>query len=52
MLKKLIYVIVFIISLVLVVKGNRIPDYKGLIVMGIGAAGLLSELYIYNKGYQ
>lgn len=52
MLKKLIYVIVFIISLVLVVKGNRIPDYKGLIVMFIGAAGLLSELYIYNKGYQ
>lgn len=52
MIKKLVYLVIFIVSLVLVVKGNRVPDYKGLIMMFIGAAGLLSELYIYNRRYQ
>lgn len=52
MIKKLIYLVIFIVSMTLVIKGNRVPDYKGIVMMFIGAAGLLSELYIYNKGYQ
>ncbi len=52
MIKKLVYLVIFIVSLVMVVKGNRVPDYKGLIMMFIGTTGLLSELYIYNKSYQ
>ncbi len=52
MIKKLLYVVIFLVSLFLVVKGNRVPDYKGLVMMLLGVGGLLSELYIYNKGYQ
>lgn len=52
MLKKILYVILFIISLGLVIKGNTIPGYSGLAVMTIGLAGLLTELYMYNKQYQ
>lgn len=52
MIKKLFYVVLFLVSLFLVVKGSKVEDYKGLFMMLLGVAGLLSELHIYNKGYQ
>lgn len=51
-MKNLIYGVVFIISMMLVIKGRTISDYKGLMLMVLGLAGLLSELYIYNRRYQ
>lgn len=51
-MKKLIGAIIFLISVFLVVKGNKILGYSGLGLMFIGLAGLLSELYLYNKRYQ
>ena len=52
MSKKIIYVLVFIISMLLVIKGNSVNGYNGLIIMFIGVVGLLMELYSYNKNYQ
>lgn len=52
MVKKIICILVFIISMMLVIKGNKINGYSGLIIMFIGLAGLLAELYSYNKKYQ
>ena len=52
MVKKIIYILVFIISMILVIKGNTIHGYNGLLIMFIGLAGLLAELYSYNKKYQ
>ena len=52
MLKNIILTILFFISLFLVIKGNSIEGYTGLIIMFIGMAGVISELYIYNKKYQ
>ncbi len=52
MVKKIIYTLIFIISIILVIKGNTINGYNGLIIMFIGLAGLLAELYSYNKKYQ
>lgn len=51
-MKKLIYAIVFFLSIFLVVKGNTMTGYTGLGIMFIGLAGILSELYLYNKRYQ
>lgn len=52
MVKKLLCAVIFIVSIYLVIKGNRIDGYQGLWIMLIGLGGLLSELYVYNKGYQ
>jgi len=52
MIKKLLYTVVFILSMVLVIKGKSINGYMGLSVMMIGLIGILSELYLYNKRYQ
>ena len=52
MFKRIIYIIIFIISLTLVIKGNEVNDHKGLIMMLIGLVGLLIELHLYNKQYQ
>ncbi|WP_196002032.1 hypothetical protein [Clostridium sp. 1001271B_151109_B4] len=52
MIKKLIYSLVFIVSVSLVIKGNTIHGYKGLSIMLIGLACLLAELYSYNRKYQ
>lgn len=51
-MKKLIYIIVFLISIFLVIKGRDINDYVGLLMMFVGLAGVLSEVYLYNKQYQ
>lgn len=52
MIKKLLYTVVFILSMTLVIKGRSINGYIGLSVMMIGLIGILSELYLYNKRYQ
>lgn len=51
-LKALIIILGFILSVSLVYKGLRIRSYLGLIIMLIGVAGLLFELYLYNRRYQ
>lgn len=51
-MKNLIYILVFLLSVVLIIKGRTINDYKGLMLMAVGLAGVLSELYLYNKKYQ
>jgi len=50
--KKLIYIIVFLISIFLVIQGKSINNYIGLLMMFIGLGGILSEVYLYNKQYQ
>ncbi|MDU1404177.1 DUF6903 family protein [Clostridium sp.] len=51
-MKKIIYSIIFIISLALVIKGRTITNYHGLIMMFLGLIGILSEIYLYNKQYR
>lgn len=51
-MKKLIYIVIFLISIFLVVKGRDVNNYIGLLMMLIGLAGILSEVYLYNKQYQ
>lgn len=52
MLKNIILTILLFVSWFLVIKGNSIAGYTGLAIMFIGMAGVISELYIYNKKYQ
>lgn len=52
MSKKIVCVFGFIISILLVIKGNSVNGYNGLIIMFIGLTGLLIELYSYNRKYQ
>lgn len=52
MVKKLIYFSVFILALIMVIKGNTINGYNGLSIMFIGLALMLTELYLYNRRYQ
>lgn len=51
-MKKIIHAILFVIFLGLIINGNTIMGYKGIGVMLVGLAGLLSQLYLYNKQYQ
>lgn len=52
MAKKIIALVLFLLSLWLVTKGMRISGYNGILMMLAGAGILLSELYVYNKRYQ
>ena len=52
MVKKIIYILVFLVSIILVIKGNSVNGYNGLLMMHLGLSGLLGELYSYNKKYQ
>lgn len=51
-MKKIINIILFIIFLGMVIKGNDVIGYKGIGIMIVGLMGLLSQLYLYNKQYQ
>lgn len=51
-MKKILYLIIFIISLILVVKGRTITNYYGLMMMFVGLIGILGDIYLYNKQYQ
>ena len=52
MIKKVIYSLEFIVSVLLFIKGNAIHGYKGLFIMLVGLTCLLAELYLYNRKYQ
>ena len=52
MLKTIINIVLFLLFMVLVSKGNTVPGYTGVGMMSIGIAGLLTQLYLYNKQYQ
>ena len=44
--------ILFIVFLTMIIKGQKTVGYKNLAQMLIGLAGLLVLLYSYNKKYQ
>lgn len=48
----LIKVVIFIISIALVMKGQRNIGFQGLTMMMIGLGGILGLLYVYNKAHQ
>jgi uncharacterized membrane protein len=50
-IKILIMFLFCILSIFLVIKGQSIKGYFGLSIMLVGLAGLLLELYLYNKKY-
>lgn len=49
---RLLYLLVFIVSMVLIVVGQRNIGPTGLLIMIIGLAGILFLLYLYNKKFQ
>lgn len=49
---RLLYLLIFIVSIVLIVTGQRNIGYTGLLTMLVGIAGILVLLYLYNKKYQ
>ncbi|MGL5411617.1 DUF6903 family protein [Cetobacterium sp.] len=51
MLKNIVKLMLFIIAIILVIKGATIIGYAGLGMMFLGIAIILGELYIYNKQY-
>ncbi len=50
-MKKVLYILLFLISIFLVIEGKSINSYTGLLMMLIGLAGILFEVYLYNKQY-
>lgn len=48
-IKGLFATLFFIFSVYLVIKGQSIKSYLGLVLMLIGLSGILVELFIYNK---
>ncbi len=48
----LLYLLVFIVSMALIITGQRNIGPIGLLIMIIGLAGILSLLYLYNKKFQ
>lgn len=49
---RLLYLLVFIVSVVLIVTGQRNIGPAGLLTMLVGLTGILVLLYLYNKKYQ
>lgn len=50
--KKLIYLLIFAVSIVLIVVGQTNIGVMGLCLMIAGLLGMLYLLYAYNKKYQ
>lgn len=48
---RIIYLLIFIASMVLIVTGQRNIGPTGLLTMLVGLAGILVLLYLYNKKY-
>lgn len=48
---RIIYLLIFIASMVLIVTGQRNIRHTGLLTMLVGLAGILVLLYLYNKKY-
>lgn len=51
-LVRLLYLIIFIVSMTLIVTGQRNVGPTDLFVMLIGLGGILLLLYLYNKKFQ
>ena len=49
---RLLYLLIFIVSIVLIVTGQRNIGPAGLLTMLVGLAGILVLLYLYNRKYQ
>lgn len=49
---RLLYLAVFIVSMVLITVGQRNVGPRGLLIMLAGLTGILALLYLYNKKYQ
>jgi len=49
---RLLYLIVFIVSMTLIITGQRNIGPAGLLTMLVGLVGILVLLYLYNKKYQ
>lgn len=49
--KAFIMILIFILSVFFIIKGQIIKSYFGLLIMLAGLIGLVLNLYIYNKKY-
>lgn len=49
---RLLYLLAFVVSMALIVIGQRNIGPGGLLIMLAGLAGILFLLYLYNKKYQ
>ena len=49
---RLLYLLIFIVSIVLIVTGQSTIAPAGLLTMLVGLAGILVLLYLYNRKYQ
>lgn len=49
---RVLYLLIFIVSIILIVTGQRNIGPAGLLTMIVGLAGILVLLYLYNKKYQ
>ncbi|MFL0267479.1 DUF6903 family protein [Candidatus Clostridium radicumherbarum] len=49
--KILIMFLIFIFSVFLIIEGQTIKGYFGLLIMLVGLAMIIVELYLYNKKY-
>ena len=49
---RLLYLLIFIVSIVFIVTGQRNIGPAGLLTMLVGLAGILVLLYLYNRKYQ
>ncbi|NLI89910.1 MAG: hypothetical protein GX366_05835 [Epulopiscium sp.] len=51
-IRGLLRLIIFIISIYLVVHGQKNIGFQGLATMLVGLAGILGLLFVYNKAHQ
>lgn len=49
---RIIYLLIFIFSMMLIVTGQRSVGPMELLLMIVGLAGILILMYLYNKKYQ
>lgn len=49
---RFIYLIIFVLSMALIVTGQRSIGPMGLVFMLLGLVGILLLLYLYNKKFQ
>lgn len=49
---RILYLIVFLVSMAFIVIGQRSIGPAGLLLMIVGLAGILVLLYLYNRKYQ
>ncbi len=42
---------IFLVAMAMVIRGLRLPSYKGVAVMLLGIIGIVADLYLYNRRY-